>query len=201
MGDFQHSTTLQRLLDLLRTGHPSARDELIAHALERLRRIAHHMLRRRPDLRGPDTTSDVLQKSLLRVHRAMANVHPASVREFFGLAARQTRWVLLDMLRQLQSEPPVVRPGQNVPSTHKVTPEPLAPESEPSTLAEWSEFHQRVEQLPEEVREVFDLIWYQGLSQEEVAEALGISHRTVQRRWMAARLLIQQLLRDGLPGE
>jgi RNA polymerase sigma factor (sigma-70 family) len=200
MGDFQHSTTLQRLLDLLQAGHPSARDELIAHALERLRRIARHMFRRQPDLRGPDETDDVLQKTLLRLYRALEAVQPASVRDFFGLAARQTRWVLLDMLRQMQAQPVMLQPGQPVPSTHRPVPEPLDPESEPSSLAEWAEFHQKVEELPDDVRAVFDLIWYQGVTQEEAAHLLGISHRTVQRRWMAARLMIQRMLHDEAPG-
>ena len=36
--------------------------------------------------------------------------------------------------------------------------------AEPSSLAEWTEFHQRIEKLPPEEREVVELLWYQGLS-------------------------------------
>jgi hypothetical protein len=46
VGDFQHSTTLERLLDLVRQDHLTAREELIEHALGRLRMIARRMFRR-----------------------------------------------------------------------------------------------------------------------------------------------------------
>ncbi len=71
---------------------------------------------------------------------------------------------------------------------------------EPSSLAEWSEFHEAVERLPEEEREAFDLLWYQGLSQPEAAELLGVSPRTIKRRWRSARLLLHDALRGAWPG-
>ena len=48
------------------------------------------------------------------------------------------------------------------------------------------EFHERVEQLPEEERTVFDLLFYQGLTHPGVAHALGVSESTVKRRWYDA---------------
>ncbi|HKB36491.1 MAG TPA: sigma factor-like helix-turn-helix DNA-binding protein, partial [Gemmataceae bacterium] len=35
--------------------------------------------------------------------------------------------------------------------------------------------------MPEEQREVFDLVYYQGLSHAEAAALLGVSTKTVQR--------------------
>ena len=46
---------------------------------------------------------------------------------------------------------------------------------EPGRLAEWTGFHAQVEALPEEEREVFDLLFYQGLPQAEAAAVLGVS--------------------------
>ena len=46
----------------------------------------------------------------------------------------------------------------------------------------------------EEERQVFDLLWYQEMSQAEAAEILGIAVRTVKLRWMKARLQVQQAL-------
>ena len=57
----------------------------------------------------------------------------------------------------------------------------------PCNLAEWTEFHQQVDALPEDEREVFNLLWYGELTQAEAAEILGIAVRTVIRRWQAAR--------------
>ncbi len=70
---------------------------------------------------------------------------------------------------------------------------------DPARLASWSDFHQKAAQLPPDDREVFDLIYYQGLSQLEVAEILGISDRTVQRRWQAVRSALRDDLDDQMP--
>ena len=49
-----------------------------------------------------------------------------------------------------------------------------------------------VEPLPDDEREVFALVWYHDLSQAEAADVLGVSVRTVIRRWQAARIRLQQ---------
>ena len=41
--------------------------------------------------------------------------------------------------------------------------------------------------LPDDLREVFDLLWYQEMLQSEAAAILGISVPTVKLRWMKAR--------------
>src|SRR5256885_9614190 len=52
-----------------------------------------------------------------------------------------------------------------------------------SSDLQWTELHEQIGALPDEEREVVGLLFYQGLSQAETAEVLGISLRTVQRRW------------------
>jgi RNA polymerase sigma-70 factor (ECF subfamily) len=52
---------------------------------------------------------------------------------------------------------------------------------------EWTEFHEQVDALPEEEREVFNLVWYQQLTHEQAAGVLGVTTRTVRRRWQDAR--------------
>ena len=42
---------------------------------------------------------------------------------------------------------------------------PRIPRVNPRTFSDWAEFHRKMEALPEESRETFDLIYYQGLSQ------------------------------------
>ena len=73
-------------------------------------------------------------------------------------------------------------------------------DDDPANLAIWTEFHARVEQLPDEERAVFDLLWYQELSRPETARLLGISERTVKRRWASARLRLHKVLGGTLPG-
>jgi RNA polymerase sigma-70 factor (ECF subfamily) len=73
------------------------------------------------------------------------------------------------------------------------------PEStlDPGRLALWTEFHQRVEELPDAVRAVFELVWYQELPQDEVAQLLHISVPTVKRRLVEARVRLMDLLEDA----
>jgi RNA polymerase sigma-70 factor (ECF subfamily) len=77
--------------------------------------------------------------------------------------------------------------------------EPAETTFDPSRLAAWTEFHRRIEELPEDDRMVFDLLWYQGLSQPEAAQVLGVAERTVNRRWLAARLKLGEALGGQLP--
>ena len=49
-------------------------------------------------------------------------------------------------------------------------------------------------------REVFDLLWYHGLTQDEAAALIGVSVRTVKSRWRSARLRIAEALGGELPG-
>jgi RNA polymerase sigma-70 factor (ECF subfamily) len=70
----------------------------------------------------------------------------------------------------------------------------------PATLLLWTEFHQHVEQLPDEEREVFDLIFYQELSQAEASELLGVSLRTIKRRWRSAKLILHEAMNGEIPG-
>ena len=56
----------------------------------------------------------------------------------------------------------------------------------------WTEFHEAAARLPDELRAVFDLLWYQGLPQAEAAALLGVAVPTVKLRWMKARLRVQQ---------
>ena len=56
-----------------------------------------------------------------------------------------------------------------------------------------------IEGLPEDEREVFDLVGIQGLTQAEVATVVGVSEKTVQRRLGRARLLLAEQLADLCP--
>ena len=66
-----------------------------------------------------------------------------------------------------------------------------------SDASRLTEFHQAVDRLPEDERAVFDLIWYQGQSQQEAAELLDVNVRTIKRRWREARVH----LHDAIGGE
>src|SRR4051812_10202529 len=96
------STHLQHCLDRMRQGDAAARDELLRHVTGRLERLTRKMLKDYPGVRRWTETGDVLQNALLRLLRALADVQPATVRDFFALATVQVRRELLDLARHFQ---------------------------------------------------------------------------------------------------
>ena len=56
-----------------------------------------------------------------------------------------------------------------------------------------------IEGLPEDEREVFDLVGIQGLTHAEAATVVGVSEKSVQRRLSRARLLLAERLADLRP--
>jgi RNA polymerase sigma-70 factor (ECF subfamily) len=70
---------------------------------------------------------------------------------------------------------------------------------DPGRLAAWTDFHRAVDHLGEADRELFDLLWYQGLTQAEAAAILGVTERTVNSRWLAARVRLSDALGGQTP--
>lgn len=187
-----HTTKLQNWLDLLRQGDAEARNQIIDHACERLRLLTRKMLRGCPRVKRWSETDDVLQNAMIRLHRSLAGVKPESPRQFYGLAATQIRRELIDLARHYYgAEGLGARHYTDGGKAIDVKPEEHV---EPETLESWAQFHQQVEQLPEEQRDVVTMLWYEGLSQPEAASVLGVSLATVKRRWQAARLTLHQNL-------
>jgi RNA polymerase sigma-70 factor (ECF subfamily) len=205
MADGPSSTTeIQLRLDRLRAGDASARDELLRIACERLTRLARKMLRGYPSVGRWEQTDDVLQNAALRLCRALDAIQPATVRSFINLAAVQIRRELIDLARHYDGPH---GPGRHHASRHGSagsaggagTPEAITDTGDPARLATWTEFHDIVGALPVEQLEIFNLLWYQGLSQAEAAALLGVSERVVKYRWRSARLALHERLGGRLP--
>lgn len=188
---------LQACLDRLQAGDRAARDDLLNVACARLTRLARKMLRADGRLHRWEDTDDVLQTALIRLLQALRTVMPATPREFFRLSARQIRLTLIDLARHYY--------GPHGAAAHHETRPPQGKECsdatlEPDRLAVWTEFHERIGTLPDEQREVFELVWYQGMKHDEVGCLLNVSTKTVQRRWLAARERLLEVLDGQLPG-
>jgi RNA polymerase sigma-70 factor (ECF subfamily) len=58
---------------------------------------------------------------------------------------------------------------------------------------------ERIDALPAEEREAFDLVRIQGMTQTEAAEVIGVSPKTVRRRLGRGLRLLTESLRDLNP--
>jgi RNA polymerase sigma-70 factor (ECF subfamily) len=206
MAASSQSVQIQGYLDRLRAGDEAARAQLLTCACERLRSLARKMLRGYPNVHRWEQTDDVLQNAALRLHRTLGQMTVETSRDFFRLAALNIRRELLDLAKHHYGpQGQGAHHGTWGPGDSSATGDDSGPvaaadlSSEPSRLAAWGDFHEQIGALPDEEREVFDLLWYQGLSQAEAAELLGVSERTVKRRWQSGRLLLHEALGGEVP--
>lgn len=187
------TATLQRLLDEAAYEQPEVYDELLRHACDRLRVLARSRLRGFPGLRRWAETDDVLQNAMLRLHRCLAEVKPQTARKFFGLAALQIRRELLDLSKSVFG-------AEGVGANHHTDGDGAIVAGQGDMPTTWGRFHDLTEALPEDERQVVDLLFIHGATQEEAAAVLGVSLRTVKRRWLSARTRLGELLQREQDG-
>jgi RNA polymerase sigma factor (sigma-70 family) len=224
------SLLLEGWMDRLRTGDTEALNGLLQHFEARLAIRAAQMLRAYPDVRQMVEVDDVLQGAKLRLIEALKAIATAmqldqptrSLRsaDVLKLAAEMLRRELIDLARFFRRHPARV-PGRGGDSEGfddcppKADPPKLAAWQadarakfvsqanstwDPVHLAEWTEFHRKAADLPLPQREVFDLLWYGGLSQQQVAQELGLSERAVRLRWLKAKILLGSIFEGMIPG-
>lgn len=196
-----NTAQLHRWIERFQAGDLDAQEELLRGFADRLERLARKMLGRFPNVHRWADTGDVLQNSLLRLLRGLRTLRPASTREFFALAAEQMRRELLDLYRHYYGPQGVGANHASHPGGDGLEPAvDAAPDratEEEDDLEKWGAFHEAVERLPVEEREVVGLVFYHGWTQPQVGELLQISERTVRRRWESALVKLHGALRQG----
>ena len=198
-----HTTQIQALIDRLVAGDESARTELVQCTWDRLLRLTRQISLDYPPVRRWEQTDDIFQNASIRIWKALEKVPLKNARHFLRLAAEKIRFELIDLARHYQgplgqgrnhqTQSPT-RASQTSALTHI---EGAIVTNDPSKAAQWADIHAQVGKLPDELKEVFDLIWYHDLLQSEVAQLLDVDIRTVKRRWRQARLELQSMLIDS----
>jgi RNA polymerase sigma factor (sigma-70 family) len=188
------SVNLQNYIDRWRSGDRAAADELLRATGARLEKLARRMTRSFPNVRGQADTSDVLQNSLIRLLRTLLTLRPSTTRDFFNLAAVHIRRELLDLARRCKGKGWVTL---NAPDDSD-RPAGAHPEPQTAALAEdfdlWVRFHEAVDELPIEEREVVGLVFYHGWTQVRIAELFNVDERTIRRRWSHACERLRELV-------
>ena len=187
------SVQLQALIDRAGAGDRDARRQLLERACDRLRRLAARIFRESfPALRDRHELDSVVHETWLRLAQALESAHPPTVADFFRLAAHKIRQVLLDMAdrqRKLMAREAVGLSGVAGPPPDETY--------DPARLAEWTEFHRRVDALPPDQRAVFEMHHYLGLPQTEVARVLDLHPRKVSYLWIEATEHLADGMADG----
>jgi RNA polymerase sigma-70 factor (ECF subfamily) len=192
------TAAIQRYLDALpgdTAAEPLIR-ELLDRAVRRLRLLCATLLYRSyPRLTHPPLnleTDELLDGVVERLLKALREVRPQTVRQFFALATQHMRWQLNDLARRLDEQPAAAALAEgSVAAPPSSSGSGLTPNARRMLEA--------IDGLPEAEREVFDLIRIQGMTYAEAAGVVGVSEKTVQRRLNRARLLLSEQLADLRP--
>jgi RNA polymerase sigma factor (sigma-70 family) len=188
----QNTTSgLQTLLDRLRTGDRQARREFLEQVCERLRRLAAKILSGSfPNLQARHEVDSVVHETWLRLMQALDKADPPTVADFFRLAAHKIRQVLLDMAdKQRRADQRETLLGTTESQLENSAPARLEPGTQTydgAKLALWTELHNKVGRLPDAERAVFEMHYYLGLPQAEIARVLDLHPRKVSYLWIAA---------------
>ena len=171
---------LTRILDQIADGDASAADQLLPLVYQQLRVIA----RQRMATENPGHT---LQATAL-VHEAFVKLAGArkvdwqNAAHFYAAAAEAMRRILVDHARGKQCKKRGGRAARSMANEAD-----LAATENPEEILALDESFCRLEQQEPEAAAIVRLRFFAGLSVDQTAEALGLSPRTVDRRWKFAR--------------
>lgn len=172
------------LLAAARQGDAKASSEAFALLYDELRRLARARLRPHQTMTLLDTTA-LVHESFLKVMGAQAM--PVEDRHhFFAYASRVMRSVIVDFARARLAE----RRGGDA---EKVVLDTALGERLAAPENDVLRVHEALEvlaQADERLAQVVEMRYFGGMTEAEIAEALGLSERTVRRDWEKARLLL-----------
>jgi len=173
-----NSVTL--LLRQLRDGDEQAGEDLLRAVFCELRELARSRMRRLPPGQTLQPTALVHEAYLRLVGKEEQDWEGR--RHFFFAAARAMHDVLVEDARRKASQ----KRGGHL---RRARPETLtlAIEAAPEDLLALEDALQRLEARAPEQAQVVHLRFYVGLTEEEAAEVMGVSLRSVQRLWRVAR--------------
>ncbi|MFO0943362.1 MAG: sigma-70 family RNA polymerase sigma factor [Pirellulales bacterium] len=170
--------------------HPErGRQQLLEKSLNRLRRLANRILTQSfPAIRQQHDLDSVVNELWIRMQQAMSSVNPPTLEDYFKFAAHKVRQILLDLIareeRAMLNRHHRANASNDSRNLQSVEVECLT--DDPVRLSAWTQFHQQVNQLPEEERRVFELHYYLDLTQAEIAGVLSMQPRQVSRLWVSA---------------
>lgn len=176
------------LLAAIRRGESGAADELVCLLYPDLRQMAHARLRRSGHLTLLDTTG-LVHEAYLRLFKA-GTLEAEDRSQFMAYAARVMRSVVVDFVRRRAAD----RRGGDV--VHVGLDDPAAGVSDPREreVVRIDEALQELAAIDERLVRVVEMRYFAGMTEDQVADALGLSRRSVARDWEKARLFLAATL-------
>ena len=172
--------TITALLLAWRAGEADALDRLFPIVYDELRRIAHRQLRRETAGHTLNTTALVHEAYLKLVDQTQ--VQWADRSHFFAVATQAMRRVLVDYARHYRA----TKRG-SAPARVNLTDAMLVADDSAETLLAIDDALNDLAALDARLGRVVECRFFGGLTEEETAEVLGVTARTVRRDWTKAK--------------
>lgn len=177
-----------RCLRRFSDGEAGAFDDVVSLVYEDLRSIARRQLRRARFGPSLDTTGLVHEVYLKMVDQTRARWQDR--RHFFAISARAMRQIIVDYARQRSAKKRGggVRPegGDEIEEVGVVA------RQEAEYLLTLNEALESLGDIDERMLRVVECRYFAGLSEQETADSLDVSVRTVQRAWKRARAWLKE---------
>lgn len=186
-GQMSASVESSAILAALHSGSRESLERLVPLLYEQLRVIAHRQLGRRPN-GGTLQTTELVHEAYLKV-AADASGGTRDHSHFLALASLAMRHVLVDRAR---ARGRVKRGGGHGRIT--LDEDQIALDDQSDALLELDEALTSLAELEPRLARVVECRFFGGLSEDEIAAALGVTARTVQRDWAKARMLLRRAL-------
>lgn len=158
-------------------------DVLFPAVYDELKRIARHHLR----TAGSDATictTELVHEAFLKLSGGRGESWQGRA-HFFGAASRAMRQILVSFARRRQS----VKRGGNLRAI-PLRDGDAALEIEMDSVLALDGALAQLEELNVRLARVVELRFFGGLAENQVADLLGVSERTVERDWMKARIFL-----------
>jgi len=181
------STDGTDVLTELRTGGRESLDRLLPLVYQELRAIAHRRIVGRDRGRTLSTTALVHEAYLKLVDQSRSEWRDRA--HFLAVASLAMRRVLVDRARARVA---LKRGGEGKRLT--LDEEEIGVDDQPRVLLELNESLVHLAQVEPRLARVVECRFFGGLTEEEIAEALGVTVRTVERDWAKARMLLRRAL-------
>jgi len=164
-------------------------DVAVASAYRQLREIAHRRLGRADARGGTFSTTALVHETYLRLAEQSGAAWNDDA-HFLAVASLAMRYVLVDRARARMTRK---RGGAG---DHVVTLDDdiVGADSQAEMVLDLNEALEQLAAWDPRLARVVDCRFFGGLTEQETAEALGITVRTVQRDWVKARILLRRAL-------
>jgi RNA polymerase sigma-70 factor (ECF subfamily) len=188
------SPDVTELLVAWSNGDETALDKLVPLIYAELHRLARRHMRQAGPGHTMQTTALVNEAYLRLVRQQQVNWQNRA--HFFAVSAKSMRHILVDMARGRGRQ----RRGGDAPTVSLDEAFLFSP-GRASELVALDEALTALAALDERKSRIVELRFFGGLTLEETAEVLSVSHATVEREWKRARAWLSSELNPSGPGQ